>query len=527
MSQESIQLRRISERVNRFYNRFGYRTQTKMGRQQIWVSGTRELGLNQIECRIAETARGTAIGFYAKNSWQNFLVILPFLFILALLSLNEISEISRFLSGDEAFLGYQWISLFAGDIEFHWLSYIVLLAIGSLFVLMNYFIQQIRLYNLKGKFPFFTKDAIWEPRDLSTSMINTKAAMTGFFHGWMVAIFYFGALSFGEQVLNDITLLYNISVEELKDALIEGFSLSIGLIVGLLAANKAMLIRKEYMKTDSSLKFQGGLNERRVETILFGIHASIFSAVLLISFLSVTFLKEAMFFHAFYIIFGSIIGGAVVIIIEEESPMWFGGTYGIFLFFSSLLLIFRTGNEAGLAFVVVLQIIIIPLSFLLVLNLSFEYVLKKYRIKTNDGVFSLSPLKPILTLISIRKYHKQVKIRYETKLEDEEFDYDDRILIIDPSKLRKIGDPAINLAKHYFELITWYNAQFEEQGVILPNAIEFDEWWANRTGNQTSENNKTFLKFADQLVWDTEFYPNNIDLAQYENHGKNMVLAIK
>lgn len=527
MSQDSIQIKRIAERVNRFYKRFGYRTHAKIQSNQAWVYGNKELGFDQAVCRIAETARGTAIGFFPKNTWQNFTVFIPFILGYVLLILNEFEFGENLLTGENTLLGYNYLTLFLGDASLTFLTTIVFIIVPAIFAVVNYIIQDIRIYNLKGRFPFFTRDAIWEPRDLSATQISIKASMTGFFHGWMVAILYFAALSMGGDVINDITTLYGIQLNAFKAALIEGFAISGGLITGLITSQKSILLRKELQRTDNSLKFSGGLSERRLETILYGISSALYAAVIQLIFFSFTFLKDGTMVHTFYFVFGAIIGGAAIFLIQEENPIWFASTYGVFLFFSSLILIFRTGSEAGFAFVVILQIIIIPLSFLLVANLSFEYVMKKYNIKTYDGIFNLSPLKPLISVFMARRQRKEHIREYEAKLAEDNLQLGPDVLVIDRMRLDKIGENALRVARHYYELLGWYNAKFDEDLVFIPKPSELNNWWTDRTGKPIIDGNTQFITIADKLIWDYEFVPSNAELEQIEAEGKRMVLAIQ
>ncbi|MHA2504590.1 MAG: hypothetical protein ACXAE3_17180, partial [Candidatus Kariarchaeaceae archaeon] len=70
MSEISIQIRRVSERVKQYYSIFGLRPSGVMTPGRAVLRGSKRLGFDEIECVVAETARGTSVGFYAVNQLQ-------------------------------------------------------------------------------------------------------------------------------------------------------------------------------------------------------------------------------------------------------------------------------------------------------------------------------------------------------------------------------------------------------------------------------------------------------------------------
>ena len=105
MSEVSIQIRRVTERVKSYFQDFGFIPNAVMSRGRSVIRGKRRLGFDEVECVVAETARGTSIGFYPINSFQGLIYGIPFFFVLILHLLNQIESLQPSISGEEAFLG--------------------------------------------------------------------------------------------------------------------------------------------------------------------------------------------------------------------------------------------------------------------------------------------------------------------------------------------------------------------------------------------------------------------------------------
>ena len=524
----SIQTRRIVEKISAYYERFGYRTRSVIKGNQASVTGTKNLGPDQFECRVAETAKGTAIGFFAKNYWYNFLPLLPFLVFAVLYGLTQVEAIAPHITGANTLFGINYLKLLVGDLDLSILSVLVFLMIPTVFIVMNYTKQKIRLANLKLRFPFFTKDANWEPNDLSTSTISFQAVQFGFFQGWVLAILYFAVLAMSTETIDNIVGLYDTDINTLRIALHEGFSLTGGALIGLISADKAYQIRKELKANDISLNLRGGLSERRLEPVIYSISVSGISALFSILFFSVTFLKGTTITNLAYMVITYVIAGIISAYIRDEGPLWFSISFGSILLFSSLSFVFRTGSESALAFVVVMQLLLIPMSFILISGHVFSTVLERYRIKTLDPLYTIFPHAAFISIFLHKRRVKKAKIRYESSLESDELDFVDEkgLIFLDKQLLAKKGEKVLFLARHYFELITWYNAQFEKDFVLLPRPHEFQRYLQSKVQIGNVAQQIKFLEFADQVIWDVDYIPESEELAQNESFGKEMVLAI-
>lgn len=528
MSQTPLQIRRVSEKVTRYYQKFGYRSYTVLSSNQSRVYATKGISPDMIMCRIAETSRGLAVGFYAINRWIHFLVFIPFILTVGLLALSNVPQISPYITGVSAPFDINYIHLLLGTASTFIWTYVVLLLIPIAFSYVSWSIQMIRLNNLKVRFSFFTKDAVWNPKEISPGLIGVRSAESGIFHGWLLAIFYFAVFAMSERINNDVLSLYNASSEQFSSAVSEGFTIVIGAIVGLVAAFKAHQLRKEYAKVDRSLRIRGELIERRMDAIIDGIQVALISAMFMVLFLSVTFLQSASLLQSSYILFGSVLGGGIAGLIKDEGLFWFAGTYISILFFSALALVFRTGKASGFAFVVVQLLLLLPAIFLLFASLPFNYVLEKRGIRTVETMFNLSSFTALLSYYLSYKHRKKAKTAYMETLEEEIVYENDGAIIIDHDRIAAKGELALKVVKHYFELLLWYNASFDENDFVLqPTSIQMTNWWTNRTKQNMQSSYTEFVNFADRIIWDEEFQPQSELLAKHDGVGTSMVLAIQ
>ena len=524
----TIQIRRISAKINRYLSRFGFRTHTEYQNTRAKILAAKDLGLDQIECKIAETSRGTAIGFYSKNGWTNFLVFIPFAFLLGLPLLKSNNLLPSSLSGENSFVDIT--SLLGGDLNLNFLSISVLVLIPLIFSLMSYAMQQIRLSFIKSRFSFFTKDANWNPSELTPTMISFRGAQTAFFHGWLFAIVYFSVFAMPSYILSDVLALYQISQETLREGVNAGFLIVSGSLVGLVSADKSNKLRKEYSRQDKTLRFGSGIVLRRVEGILYSLSSALIAGIFFLPFISLTFVNSTsaslLVFHTSGYLIAAVIGGYI----RDEGAISFVTAYGSMLLFLSLGLVFRTGAEPAFAFVVILQLLLIPFSLLLIANRGVENKFAEYKVKSIDYYYQFLPLNIFVTIYLLLSRKRKRQIQYEKSLEEDTILEDDEgQLYIDRSVIEgKSGELGILIAKHYFELMAWYNSSFDEnQLVLIPTQKELISYVSERTGKQPSMEDFEFLSMADRLIWDITFSPEKEELAHTEKSGKKLVLELR
>ncbi|RMG31053.1 MAG: hypothetical protein D6732_15190 [Methanobacteriota archaeon] len=529
MVQTSIQIRRITDKVGRYFQRFGFRTYSRILERGSVISANKTLGPDRFQCRVAETSRGTAVSFYSINTWTNFLPFLPFLLFGLLIALNEVGGLSQFISGENALFGVNWIRLIGGSFEINVLSVGILILIPSIFSFTLYSMQTIRLANLKNRFSFFTKDAIWEPRDVSSSILSLRGAQTGFTHGWFLAIMFFSLFAMPQAIIDDVKVIYNVDEEQLQKSMEFGFSIISGLLIGLVSGIKSLILRKEQSRFDARLKLTGTYYERRIEPMLFGAQTALVAGALFIPFQAITFSQTGAFANAAFTVTALAIGGIVAGSIYEEGPVWLAGSYIALLFFTSIALVFRTGQEPALAFVVILILFFSLVPFFLLSSVVFDTVLRRYRINTVDFHYDYFPFNPIWSIIQTQRRIQRTIQAYEESLAEEHIIAESGVLLIDKALLhKKGGELAERIAKHYFQLLTVYNSMFdEEEAVLVPTNGQLIEWWAGKVGKRDLKNQVAFLNFTDRLLWDPEFFPEQNDLKKFDNIGFNMVIDLE
>lgn len=529
MSEISIQIRRVTEKVRQYFEVFGFIPYPQMSRGRASIRGKRRLGFDEIECVVAETARGTSIGFYAINSFQGLIYGVPYILALTLLLLNQIEGVSKYITGEEALLSINWLKLFLGTSEVSFQLVLILLILAVLPFILEFYHQRIRLSNLKSRFSFFTREAIWETREAPPSLLALQAARSVIIHGWMLAIIYFGVFSSQTDSINELTNLYQTNNEDLYYAISDAFSLTIGLIIGLLSANKAISMRKEQSRFDKRSRITGNLIERRIDPILFGVSSASYTIIIFGFFVSATFMKDVPIMLGFQMMFFALFGAVLAGLIHQEGMLWTSMSYAIFIFFSSLVFIFRTGDQPAYAFIIILQLFFIPIPFILQLSVNFGKILKKYKITSVSWLFESIPIFSLISIFDLNRKKEISKKRYLESLEQEILidDIEPRIQIGKEILLDK-NSPAHKLVLHYYELILSYTASFEEDKFIyIPDSTQLNKWWGDITKQNVETSQNEFVDFTDQILWDPKFLPPQKEILKYEKIGETMVLAIK
>lgn len=529
MSEISIQVRRVTERVKSFFNIFGFRSSAAMYPGRSIVRGSKRLGFDEVECVIQETARGTSVGFYAINSLQGLIYAIPLLSILLLQILNSIDVVSEKLTGENSFLSINWLKLLSGNATINARFVFIIILLAMLPLLIDLANQRIRLANLKSRFSFFTRDAIWETRETPSSLIALSASRSVFNHVWLLSILYFSLFSFSEKTIQEVCTLYNSNVESIYLATADAFSMTAGMVLGLLSAEKAIKLRADSYKVDKRLRITGGLLERRLEPMLYGLQASLFSSIIFGLFLSVTFMSQASSSIAFQLFGFALLGGIITGLIHSEGPIWVSSAYGILIFFSSLIYIFRTGANPEYAFIVIVQLFIIPFPFILLLVRSFQDVMKKEDIQSSDWIYDTTPLFALISIFIQSKKRKESKERYLKSLDEEinEAYLEERIRF-SKSLLLDRNASGHRIARHYYDLLLSYTASFDDDKFIyFPTSNQLINWIAEQSEMKVGDIHIELFDFIDRLLWDPQFLPTTQELNHKEEQTEKIVLAIK
>lgn len=530
MSEISIQVRRVTERVKQYYTIFGLRPYARMRPGRSIIRGSKRLGLDDVECVVAETSRGTSVGFYSVNQLQSVIYSLPLMLTLLLVGLSRIDVFTNFLTGINAEdTGVNFVRLFTGAVSFDFMFIAIFLSLITIITGSELLIQKIRLDNLKARFSFYTRDAIWQTREIPSSIISLMTFRTTLMHTWLLAILYFGIFAFPNLVITDLSTLYNSDREELISATVEAFSITVGLIIGLVSAHKAIELRREYGKYDERTRLSGSRAERRYDTLVYGVQAAITTGILVTLFLSVTFFDVSTAAQISQFLVFTIIGGVIAGLVHQEGTAWVMGAYAIFIFFSSLVLIFRTGTEPAFAYVVVLQLFFVPIPFIIIAAQFFQREMKRSGVTTKEWLYDTVPIMAFLTLYLNHRKKQTAQREYEESLKEEiSTELIDTKISLQKDYFQDPSSFAYKMVKHYFELIFTYTASFDEdQLVIIPTPSQLNQWWSDRSNRQVSEKEDEFIDITDRLLWDPSYLPKDSSLGKMETVGKDMVLAIQ
>ncbi|MCH8905772.1 MAG: hypothetical protein IH840_01680 [Candidatus Heimdallarchaeota archaeon] len=528
MAERSIQVRRVSERVKSYFVTNGMIYNVSNHTNRTIIKGKRRLGSDEVECIVAETSRGTSVGFYLINTIQNFVYAIPFVILLFLHILAENSTIKNTLTTNNVF-DINFLKLLTGDGQLSIMFVIALIIVGFLPVVVEYYIQNIRLNNLKANFSFYSKGGIWESREISPNVVILQAVRSVISHAYVLAILYFLIFSTTGEALGELLSHYNTSEEELKIGVIDAFSLTIGLIIGLISTDKVLSLRAESAKYDKRNRFSGSFLERRMEPYIFAGLASLVTSLIFTFFMSQTFLIDATIQHSIQIPLYAVIGSIIATIIYDEGNIWLAAVYAILIFFASLIFVFRTGNQPEYAYIVVFHLFLLPIPFLIFLSKELEQLLKRYDIVNYEWYYDLIPILAMYSILKRRKERKRTIIEYEKQLEEEiDFSIDDQKLQLNRDILQDCDSYAYRLARHYFELLLTYTASYEENVLVLiPTSNQLESWWSLKTKLKSKKGQREALNYVDNLLWNTEFVPQDELSQNYELLCKEMVLAIK
>ena len=204
-------------------------------------------------------------------------------------------------------------------------------------------------------------------------------------------------------------------------------------------------------------------------------------------------------------------------------------TYAIFIFFSSLIFIFRTGEQPAYAYIIIVQLFLIPIPFLQLLSKNFGEITNKHGIRSPSWLYENIPLMSFISIFDLKRKEELSKLRYLASLETEILPEDiDRRIQIKKELLLDKQSPAHKLVLHYYELIVSYSASFDDDKFIyIPTPSQLNQWWMNRTDRKHSKLNIKFIEFTDQVLWDPVYIPEQDEIMRCERTGQTMVLAIQ
>jgi hypothetical protein len=530
MIEASIQVRRITTKVRKFYELFGYRHFTQYSNGRAVIRGSKRLGSDEIECVVADTARGTSIGFYSINTLQGLLYGIPFILLIFLHLLNGLDIFKEFISGRNNPLSINFLTLFTGNTSLNTVFVLSILFIALLPIMIDYSIQTIRVSNIKARFSFYSKNALWETREAPTSLILLQTIKSAFTQAYLLAIMFFAIFAFDTTTLDEVTRLYQTTDTDLRLATQTTFSITVGIIIGLISADKAIKLQKQSSLYDKRHRVSGSILEQRIEPVLFGIQAAIYSSLVFSIFLSSTFFDNAPFSLSVQFIVFAILGGIIAGLIHQEETIWFTSIYAAVIFFTSIIFIFRTGSNSEYAFLVILQLLLIPLPFISHYSKQFRKVLLEDGIDSHEWMYDFVPLLGLYSIYLEKKRKKQIREAYEAELDKDIkiSDFSENRIELNKLIFRDTSSSAYKLARHYFELIVSYTASFDEDiFVIIPTANQLHNWWISEVKERKDELQLEMLDFIDRLLWDSDFDPSESQVINYENVAKEMVIAIQ
>ena len=529
MIQESIQVRRISDKVKRYFEIFGFRHYTRSYGNRVSIKAGKRLGGDEVECVVSETARGTTIGFYRINSLHGLIYTIPFIFLYLIYLLNQLSFTSKFISGSKTLLGIDYKQLLVGDASGNLTFPVILLGLCGLIFAADILTQELRLSNIKSRFSFFSRDAIWETREVPPSILSLQTLKSTITNGYILAILYFSVFSFGSVPIREVTSTYRTDVNSLKNAIILGYSITCGLLIGIMSGDKALNLRRINASYDSRSRLSGGILERRIENITFAIQTTLINGFILLVFLSQTFYKDATIVDSVLFFLFAIIGSIISSFIYQDEPIWITSVMAASLFFTTIIFIFRTGSHPSYAFLVFLQLFLIPTPFVYHFSRFYIDILKENRMNTVETLYDILP---ITSLYSIRKQNQRKKLMkkaYEDQLsEDYVPDKELQQIRLEREYFEDKSSSTYLLARHYFELLTSYAASFEENRFILvPTAKQLLDWWSNRSGETINDTHRGVIDYIDRLLWDLDVNVNQTTASSHEQVGRKMVVAIQ
>ena len=530
MIEASIQVRRITDKVRKFYELFGFRHFTQYQNGRSVIKGSKRLGLDEIECVVSDTARGTSVGFYGINTLQALIYSVPFLSLLVLHILNRFDIFSGFISGGDSFLSINILKLFTGDADLNLTFIFSILIISLIPFLVEYTIQTIRVANIKARFSFYSKNAIWETREAPTSLVILQSIKSAFTQMYLLAIIFFAIFSFDTTTIAEVTKLYQTNEGDLLLATQKTFSITGGIILGLISGDKAIKLQKHTSTYDKRQRISGSILERRLEPILFGLQAAIYSSFVFGIFLSTTFFIGASFSLSIQLIIFAAFGGIIAGLIHQEDNIWFTSIYAAIIFFSAIVFIFRTGSNPEYAFLVILELFLIPIPFVIHYSKQFQKSLLREGIDSQDWLYEFIPLTSWYSIYKIKKRRVMTREAYEIELSKDLLppEIEGRKIQLTKDLLQDRSSLAYRLARHYFELIISYTASFEEDVfVIIPTTSQLHQWWLKKSNGISDKSQIQMIEFIDQLLWNNSFSPTNDNISAHEMVGKEMVIAIQ
>ncbi|MHA2101667.1 MAG: hypothetical protein ACW99A_23705, partial [Candidatus Kariarchaeaceae archaeon] len=295
MIEASIQVRRITSKVRKFYELFGFRSFTQFRNGRAIIRGSKRLGGDEIECVVADTARGTSIGFYSVNTLQSLLYSIPFVLLIILHLLNNVEFFKEYISGRNNPLSIDILQLFTGNSSLDAVFILSVTFIALLPIFIDFSIQAIRVANIKARFSFYSKSAVWETREPPTSLVILQTMKSAFTQAYLLAIMFFAIFSFDPTTFDEVIKLYQTTEADLLLATQTTFSITGGIIIGMISSDKAIKLQKQTSIYDRRQRISGSILERRIEPILFGIQAAIYSSLVFAIFLSTTYFMDAPF----------------------------------------------------------------------------------------------------------------------------------------------------------------------------------------------------------------------------------------
>ena len=502
---------KVVEKIQGFLKYFGMKITTahSFGRRAI-VFARRGVYPPQVKINIRETARGTAVSFRPAFNWISLLPGLSFIILGLWALIIEFTPVKKLVSALSTWALIDFNALLFGNTTPKLIIGIIFLLYGLIFVILDYMERQIRVKKLRQRFPYYTRNALWNPSDTPIIVDMLRTISGPLFTSYIIAIILFSPLSLDNEILRKLLNVYNINSNQFQDAAAVATFIIGGYMVAAYSGAKIIQFLSFRGKIDAFARIRGAREERMIQRFIYGAVSGALGILVYSYLIGVLFSYPSWKLLLFLTPLIGALSGGIAALAKNEGDEWLIGVSVAYFLASDMIFVFHTGNNGGFAWLIIitLMLLVFPLHYFV--NAKFIDMTSESHDKDPSLYYSFFPVLLYVSLLLSKNEKKAEKIvkaitKETPKEETEEIDESIyRKIIIDKSRLEKKAPNLVDLTIEYLKLQRIY-AEKQKNPFLIPTPEELIDWLMTTKLTISKKEIEEAIKISDSALWDPAF----------------------